>query len=772
MNRVFGNPSGLPIRLLLPFLLVVAGLESTFAATAPAPYIADRDTLHLWQFDEPLSATNCADSVAGGVALTAVRNGATLGNVSLADFGEAASTYDAGPAATLAANPNGIPGRDAYLGPLPLVDGTGDNTALSFTGTNGAFTIEALLRVDFNPTNQAVAPDTGRSMQIISADAEETVRLFQFRMVWSSVNDLTPEIIFINIGNPIQSLAAVLPTTGSNALSTSNWYHLAATYNGQPNTAGNFKFFWTKVETNRTRADLLASLRMTNNLPVGSGDWTIGNDGRATGGSDQNWVGLIDEVRLSGVARQANEFIFRGVSVLAASSVDGTNAPEHTLDGNPGTRWSALGDGEWIAYDLGRVELISAVNIAFYLGNTRTSKFDVQTSPDALTWTNALIGAVSSGTTLALETFDLPDTPARYVRIVGHGNSQSLWNSYTEVEIRSAPARRLRAGRLAGRLGVSILRQSQPDRHRRSRCRRLRQSGGIPGRIEPHQQTFSSRRHRWGRVAGRLGNAVFRLARSNWLGRSGRRRVPQRRWNRLREPIPPNPTPLPATGTGPLAGRVGDGQLWFARTNWGADDPDGDWFSNRHEFLAGTNPNDPAVASGRAQVCGGCRWTMAIPPPANTRIPAASIPPPSSAPPSAPWATSSSSPTTAATRPMPAYAFNNKLWVARRTVGSNVWEMFRTGFTANNITDGHDCISLRHRWRSATCTSVGACTGTPTTTPKPRARDRHQRDRLRPGWHDDRQGKHGHLSAVHETARRRSALLSSARAARATATFS
>ena len=149
----------------------------------------------------------------------------------------------------------------------------------------------------------------------------------------------------------------MLPTTGSNALSTSNWYHLAATYNGQPNTAGNLKFYWTKVETNRTRADLLASLRMTNNLPVGSGDWTIGNDGRATGGSDQNWVGLIDEVRLSGVARQANEFIFRGVSVLGASSVDGTNAPENTLDGNPGTRWSALGDGEWIAYDLGRVDV-------------------------------------------------------------------------------------------------------------------------------------------------------------------------------------------------------------------------------------------------------------------------------------------------------------------------------------------------------------------------------------------------------------------------------
>jgi poly(beta-D-mannuronate) lyase len=41
----------------------------------------------------------------------------------------------------------------------------------------------------------------------------------------------------------------------------------------------------------------------------------------------------------------------------------------------------------------------------------------------------------SSGTTTALQPFDFPDVPARYVRIVGHGNSQSDWNSLTEVDI-------------------------------------------------------------------------------------------------------------------------------------------------------------------------------------------------------------------------------------------------------------------------------------------------------------------------------------------------
>jgi poly(beta-D-mannuronate) lyase len=74
------------------------------------------------------------------------------------------------------------------------------------------------------------------------------------------------------------------------------------------------------------------------------------------------------------------------------------------------------------------------VKLALYQGDTRTSTFDVQTSSDGTNFTT--VGSfTSSGTTTALETFDIPDTSARYVRLLGHGNSVSTWNSYTETEI-------------------------------------------------------------------------------------------------------------------------------------------------------------------------------------------------------------------------------------------------------------------------------------------------------------------------------------------------
>jgi hypothetical protein len=61
------------------------------------------------------------------------------------------------------------------------------------------------------------------------------------------------------------------------------------------------------------------------------------------------------------------------------------------------SRWSAFGDGEWITYDLGRAELVQSVAIAFYLGNTRSSTFDVLLSSDNASWQTVLTNAVSSG---------------------------------------------------------------------------------------------------------------------------------------------------------------------------------------------------------------------------------------------------------------------------------------------------------------------------------------------------------------------------------------
>jgi endoglucanase len=119
---------------------------------------------------------------------------------------------------------------------------------------------------------------------------------------------------------------------------------------------------------------------------------------------------------------------------VTASAHDG-NGPANVLDNNLSTRWSANGDGQWIQFCLSNTANVTGVQIAFYNGNTRTSTFDVLTGNDGINWTTAATGRVSSGTSLNLETFSFTARSAKYVRIVGHGNSVNLWNSYTEVRI-------------------------------------------------------------------------------------------------------------------------------------------------------------------------------------------------------------------------------------------------------------------------------------------------------------------------------------------------
>ncbi|OQP57431.1 cellulase family glycosylhydrolase [Niastella populi] len=121
---------------------------------------------------------------------------------------------------------------------------------------------------------------------------------------------------------------------------------------------------------------------------------------------------------------------------VTASSNDG-NVPTNVLDNNLNTRWSASGDGQWIRFCLNTATTVSGVQIAFYQGNARTSSFDIQTSVDGQSFVTAASNVVSSGTSLNLETFSFSPRNARYVRIVGHGNSVNAWNSYTEVKIQT-----------------------------------------------------------------------------------------------------------------------------------------------------------------------------------------------------------------------------------------------------------------------------------------------------------------------------------------------
>lgn len=121
------------------------------------------------------------------------------------------------------------------------------------------------------------------------------------------------------------------------------------------------------------------------------------------------------------------------LSSPTASANDG-NVPANAIDGSLATRWSAEGDGQWIRFDIGSQATVKSVRVAWYKGDTRSARFDIQTSDTGSSW-NTVYSGHSSGTSAALETYDVTDWLGRYVRIVGHGNSYNDWNSITEVEV-------------------------------------------------------------------------------------------------------------------------------------------------------------------------------------------------------------------------------------------------------------------------------------------------------------------------------------------------
>ncbi|MFL5355331.1 heparin lyase I family protein [Archangium sp.] len=120
------------------------------------------------------------------------------------------------------------------------------------------------------------------------------------------------------------------------------------------------------------------------------------------------------------------------LSVLASGN-DG-NLPENTKDDLLGTRWSNLGKGSWIDYDLGSVNTLTGAAIAWHQGDLRASNFALSVSSDGLSYTPVYSGR-SSGTTTAAETYAFTPVSARRLRITVNGNTLNDWASIAEARV-------------------------------------------------------------------------------------------------------------------------------------------------------------------------------------------------------------------------------------------------------------------------------------------------------------------------------------------------
>jgi hypothetical protein len=257
--------------------------------THVGPYEADGQTLHLWHFDEVADSNTVVDETAYNPMDLTLQGNATLGNPSLEGFGTALQT-----------------GSNSYA--------TADVQPLSqFTGLTGAFTFEAIVQPQINP----LAP-LGQMNIICGERSDPNPRSWQFRI------NKNGQLEFILLTGGVQSLSSPLPSSGPNAAVQGQWYHVAATYNGKEGTDGNLKLYWTLIDKGKTEAAILAEFNMQADLG-GEPLFTIGTSGRNPGA--EYFRGLIDEVRISSIDREADEMLFtsEGSSLAPSFTVHPTD---------------------------------------------------------------------------------------------------------------------------------------------------------------------------------------------------------------------------------------------------------------------------------------------------------------------------------------------------------------------------------------------------------------------------------------------------------------
>jgi hypothetical protein len=284
-------------------LALGAAAPSVVSAAIVGPYTADANTVYLYHFDEGAGASVAANAgsagfnavsylgspyAGDGIAQTTLTT--VLGAAGFAGFGNAANLSGA--------NTHGLGVDINNDGAFTLDDNApiGTDRLLdhaSIFGGGNVFTLEALI---------SLPSITSGNRQIISTDgsAANTDRGIQFR-----VNG-TGNLEFNFIGVNTSALLAPIPTTGDHAFVANEWFHAALTYDGS-----NARFYWTRVASQFTEANLIGGPSAEGVDVNDDAILVIGNEGRVVGttGSTEGLLGSIDEVRISNIARGAQEMM-------------------------------------------------------------------------------------------------------------------------------------------------------------------------------------------------------------------------------------------------------------------------------------------------------------------------------------------------------------------------------------------------------------------------------------------------------------------------------
>ncbi|WP_411844925.1 histidine kinase [Roseibacillus persicicus] len=286
------------LRLALFPIALCGQLFVAAAETAIAPYQADPHTLHLWHLDEAKAPFR--DEGPTQTDMLGLFNGARPSQNSYPGLGEAISFNH---------NVGGTPGNSDLMGAVliakeKLAEGAGDRVDSSFHyfGEDGAFTFEAVVKLDQHPSEAEVI-----ALSILSMDGEDNERIFNFRIERQGFLTFNPLPDSGSTGGAM----ATIPTVGPHALNTKDWFHVAVTYNGREETSANLRLYWTRLDSGATEANLIGGGTLSNDLNGRLGDLAIGNEARYHFNAEaEPFCGNIDEVRISSLARHETDYLF------------------------------------------------------------------------------------------------------------------------------------------------------------------------------------------------------------------------------------------------------------------------------------------------------------------------------------------------------------------------------------------------------------------------------------------------------------------------------
>lgn len=313
---------------------LLAALVAAFAGVSPSQaalqtYTSDANTLHLYTFDEAAGGSVTANSGSiGGNAYTVqeARTGSASGNASSASavttmlgatgfsgFGNAVSVAKPVPVspATYAAGNQGVgfdaSGNGSYTqnssGSTVLAQdalpSSGNTFASYFSGSgkDGSFTMEAIVNLPAIDT-----PWTGGQRTLISFESNVTSSRSMYLRIDAGA---------LQLGNAGSFRSTAIPVAGDHAFTANQWFHAAVSYNAATTTT---TFFWTKVDAAFTTANSIGSTvnaQAPANLGSGRPSLALGTDSRGT--LSESLGGLLDNVRISDVARTADQFIFTAI---------------------------------------------------------------------------------------------------------------------------------------------------------------------------------------------------------------------------------------------------------------------------------------------------------------------------------------------------------------------------------------------------------------------------------------------------------------------------